>query len=974
MKQTFEILSLALINLLLISCSNCKVYYVKPTILSRHDCPGKPCHTLNEYIKRQGGFNSKNEKQVRVIMVFLKGHHHINVTTENYNFGSPVNSRRLYIKGSGDPKDVVLDGLETTIIASTISMRNITAIKTRLYASIIDFKAVMNITTLWCNFIESIMIMTNVNLNIKNSNFLNSTKTTVSLYSSTVTLVGNVRFVRNRGYLGGALMLVGTTMKLANGSKVYFRENHATETGGAIHVVYPATIIETHRYQSSCFYQLLDYYSNHSTYSLQFINNTAKKGDDHIFGASLKSYCLASSVCTCLHSYTSLDRYIWLDPGYESSFSAVSADATRVCICGNTSKPQCDELVVNIEAYPGGPLTIPAVLVGGDHGTTVGTIYTSFMVTESAVLGSINQQHQLITMTSECSLLNYTVFSNQSSEIMFLAAVESLYSNLDYYYDYNQTAEDAYTEEYGDEFIRTRLRNTPVFINVTLLPCPLGFILLGDPPGCDCHPVLTTKGVDCTLNHLNGYHQWNSTSIWIQATTSMHEEVSLCNHCPFDYCKPSEKRIDLKDNPNGQCALHRGGILCGRCIENYSLAIGSSHCIHCPNSSNVALLIFFAAAGVLLVLFIAALNLTVTQGMINSLVFYANIIWAYQNILFPSGFNTGLIAHKTFIAWLNLDLGIETCFISGMNAYLKIWLQFIFPFYIAGLFFVGLRYSSKLSKLFGSRSVPTLATLLYLSCSKLLRTIIACIQLAVYYTYSDSGKDSTNIVWAIDGNLSYGHYPHIFLLLAAIVCLLFLWVPYTLLLFSMQWLRRVDHHGPLKFIAKYKPVYDAYFAPLNDKHQYWFGVLLLVQGVLLLVSSFTSYTVPNVNLMLLLAISISLLCYMNTQRTYRRKSVSLLESSFFVNFIVLTVGTLYFKDKKKKRMVLLSVSVTIAFVEFCGIVMWNLISPKIIKIFRKGKASDPLELDNVPIIQQHSEDEEEQYIEYRDPILDQSQQ
>jgi hypothetical protein len=65
---------------------------------------------------------------------------------------------------------------------------------------------------------------------------------------------------------------------------------------------------------------------------------------------------------------------------------------------------------------------------------------------------------------------------------------------------------------------------------------------------------------------------------------------------------------------------------------------------------------------VLLILIIAALNLTVTQGMINSLVFYANVIWVYQDILFPIGFDKALIIHKTFIAWLNLDFGIETCF------------------------------------------------------------------------------------------------------------------------------------------------------------------------------------------------------------------------------------------------------------------------------------------------------------------------
>ena len=33
----------------------------------------------------------------------------------------------------------------------------------------------------------------------------------------------------------------------------------------------------------------------------------------------------------------------------------------------------------------------------------------------------------------------------------------------------------------------------------------------------------------------------------------------------------------------------------------------------------------------------------------------------------------------------HLDLGIETCFYDGMDAYVKTWLQFVFPIYIWGV-------------------------------------------------------------------------------------------------------------------------------------------------------------------------------------------------------------------------------------------------------------------------------------------------
>ena len=89
------------------------------------------------------------------------------------------------------------------------------------------------------------------------------------------------------------------------------------------------------------------------------------------------------------------------------------------------------------------------------------------------------------------------------------------------------------------------------------------------------------------------------------------------NLCPLNYCKSGYKAVKIGDDPSKQCASNRTGILCGTCKVNFSLAIGSSRCIECSNSHNMALLLAFAAAGVCLVLSILALNLTVTQHIIG---------------------------------------------------------------------------------------------------------------------------------------------------------------------------------------------------------------------------------------------------------------------------------------------------------------------------------------------------------------------
>jgi hypothetical protein len=895
---------LLMVNILALSCvygDNNAVYYIRPvpSFPQNVDCPsGYQCDSLNSY----GTDDLELHENNTVTMILFEGYH----TTDSnvYNIGCPVNPYTLHIIGNGsDTVSVIVRNIETAITVKNMILESFMGSKIYLYIdeSVVNSQTT-NITISNCIFIESTMILTNVHLTIEDSNFTDSISTAIMLFSSTLTIMGHVRFYNNRGYQGGALMLVGAVMNIARETKVIFQGNYAENTGGAIFVVHPQMMINAHNYVSSCFYQLLSNYDFNDNNSVQFINNSAAKGGDHIYGASLKSSCVCAfihfsiieneitySITQTIRSSVAFQRFFLFYPEFDSSLSAVSADATRACICDADGKPQCNEVMINLQVYPGEQFSLHIVVVGGDSGTTTGNAYASFLYQNSTSV--FDQQHQVITQNSECSVLNFSVYSNDSDDILFLTTQETL--NLiksagHYYIEYMVCME--LKKEYGNVINCNMDDSTPLFVNIDYLPCPPGFILLGDPPGCQCHPVLTANSINCKLNHLNGYHKWNSTSIWIQASDD--EELLFSTRCPFSYCKPNGKHINLS-NPDSQCALHRAGILCSGCKPDYSLAIGSSHCIHCPNNNNLALLIFFAAAGVLLVIVVAVLNLTVSQGVINGLIFYANLIWAYQNILLPSDFGRELIVHKTFIAWLNLDFGIETCFFRGMNAYSKAWLQFMFPIYTAGLFFLGIRYSSKLSTLFESRSISTLATLLFLSYSKLLRAIIACLQLVTYYTYNDSNVDgSINIVWAIDGNYSYGRHPHIFLLLVAIACFVLLWIPYTLLLFSMQWLRSVDHLGPLKFIGRYKPLYDAYFAPLRDKHHYWFGLLLLSQGLLLLVSSLTLYTLPEISVLLLLAISIFLLCYVNSVRPYKKMSVALLESSFMINFIVLAVGYL----------------------------------------------------------------------------------
>ena len=172
---------------------------------------------------------------------------------------------------------------------------------------------------------------------------------------------------------------------------------------------------------------------------------------------------------------------------------------------------------------------------------------------------------------------------------------------------------------------------------------------------------------------------------------------------------------------------------------------------------------------------------------------------------------------RIFLAWLNLDFGIESCFVQGLNAFWSSWLQFVFPLYIwsiAVVIILMCRHSTRflVIELF-------LCWLFLMSYLKLLRTVV---DICSYTTLTVYPSESKIVIWYLDGNLLYGRNPHIFLLLVAIAILILVYMPYTVVMFFIQWLRRFSHLRVLKWIPKFNPVFDAHLAPLKDKYHYWF--------------------------------------------------------------------------------------------------------------------------------------------------------
>ena len=330
-------------------------------------------------------------------------------------------------------------------------------------------------------------------------------------------------------------------------------------------------------------------------------------------------------------------------------------------------------------------------------------------------------------------------------------------------------------------------------------------------------------------------------------------------------------------------------------------------------------------------------------------------------MFFPPG-DTNILT--VFIAWLNLDLGIETCFADGLNGYWKTWLQFVFPVYIwiiTAIIIVASHYSSIAAKIFGTNSVPVLATLFLLSYAKLLRTIITVLT----FTFLDYPDGSRQAVWSYDANVPYFSPLHTILFLVAVGFLSFLLLPYTGILLFKQYLQKHTKYTLLRWIVKMKPFFDAYFGPFKDKHWYWVGILLLIRVVVLLI--FAIVQDPNISLIAVnIVAALILLSRTATGDVYKKRYLSIWENFFFINLIILSLITSYIRASVGNQAALVYTAVGITFVQFIAIVFYHILMKRELRhVMRRWYVK--LRSNRTPDRRRHIDNQQQQAVAARQP-------
>ena len=700
-------------------------------------------------------------------------------------------------------------------------------------------------------------------------------------------------FMNNTAVRGGAMHLDHQSSIFINPPAcMHFKNNTATEYGGAMYVIdiagtntCPPLLDLPSR--NECFVHVIGKeLSQIGRINLTFQGNTARKSGSILYGGMLnKCNCSHSGNCT-QHLFNNSNK----DEATAHEIAAISSDPV-LCFCTGGGSRKCKE-EEHINAFPGQKVNVSVIAVD-QTGTPILTAIHADLISDekhnSRVCEAFLQEREGL-----CTNRSYTITSpNTTSKLLLYPTTVS-----------------------GNP--------TPAVLHITFQSCPVGFEQSNFTNKCICDRRLQMFTNTCNIDSQT-FLRTSEMSFWVNASYDNDTFEGYVTHpqCPLNYCTKERKQINL-NNPDEHCISNRSGLLCGSCKEGFSLILGSSQCKKCSNNY-LALLIPFALAGVALVVLLFMLNLTVTQGTLHGLIFYANIVAANYHIFFPPNSNLAL---RIFMAWLNLDLGIETCFYNGMDAYSKQWLQFVFPLYIWGI--VGFllyisRQSQRMTRLLGTNPVAVLDTLFLLSYTKVLRTVITSLSLTtLHYPNHDS------VVWLYDPSIStLKLIPFIFI---ALVFLIFLLLPYTMLLLVGQWLWTErdccwlscwNKHPRLEL--RLKIILDPYHASYKSECRYWTGLFLLFRCILFLVSAFNiSGDKNSANLLAILTVVIvSFVVFGLAGRVYKSWCLNALELSFLLNLSIFTSATYHVSLAKGDQAVIAYISVGIAFLTFVGIVTYH---------------------------------------------------
>ena len=772
-----------------------------------------------------------------------------------------------------------------------------------------------------------------VDVTMTNCRIVGSNTTAISLRNTYLNLLGDIQLENNTARVGGALKICEASLVFVhNGTHISFHNNTA-QKGGAIYVQQSCT--DT---WPLCFIQVaiskdIPVVEFVKLMQIEFINNYATIAGDAVYGGDLD---ICSTIVPYYMNNTRQSNNYWYSKAIflhglfklhqQNGPSWISSNPRGVCFCNESHMHDFTSSTCSntryIKRYPGETFTVSVIPVGQMNGTTIGITEASLDEDSENHYLNVSNLYSQQQSHAKCTHLAITLNSNRDSARINFKPV---------------------TPE-----VATKYRIETVNLIVQLLRCPLGFQLSTvSPYKCICNPLLSKHSrymydshIVCDINSQT--ISFKQKELWFGCLDDKQQNLSsTCNslvvtalNCDF-YCRKAESasnttvKIAVADI-DSQCLPGHTGIMCGACMPEYSRILGGTiECRKNCTNRNLPLILFsFIASGFVVIIIITTLNLTITEGTLNGLLVYTNIIQTYF-VEDLSGF--GKICW-VFISWINLTLGIKICFYKGMDAYQRIWIIFAQVSYYLTIFIMIIYLSRRFTlftRLFGRNIIKVLATLVFLLYSNLLFVTLNTFRYANISIATPNGTHYTKLAWNFDGNVPYFGFKHAMLFITALIYTIAMLI-FVFSLLLIQCLQKQTHLWCLRWVDRLRPFYEACNGPCHDNYRFWPGFLLFMRSGLYVVNSLIpSYVDAMLRIKMLITTAVfviimSLSCIF-PKGVYKGWPLNVLEFSFYLNLCI-TSAILGLSYDRHLNTSAVYTSVSISALTFLGILIYHLYS------------------------------------------------
>ena len=893
-------------------------------ILNSHECNytalvienSEFCHHNESQSKDNTQKIDAGERGLLYIGVFSPPQNvNINFTLKQVHFTQNVvkgANNLIYINQYKHPNDYLYRVLNVTLEGITVQDSKITPYLGSGITGLFTFQDIKNISLIGS---DSYPV-----------NFSHNFGSCIMLYNSNIYLKGKIVFSHNAAHRGAALALFQQSLiYVADTLNATFIANEVQFKGGAIYAY--AYGINVYK---KCTFQVSYQKAELEAVKMRFINNTAVQSGNAIYSTNIYQCFIYNSIGNNSLNEKIYEKLFVFQNHPQIRVNNISTIPTSLHVCDNyMSIPQ--------DIYPGQTmlLSVGSKDTTGQASHTAVTVILAYYSRTNSKYSSMNyniklsDKEQVITETSNCTNFSVTFVS---------------------------TNEQGHSGNEGDGypillFVSINdLCTTKYKLNHTKFRrCPLGFALNNGI--CTCSRAIqhysssNNVQMTCSINTttISRTIQW-AGNITVESqgakNTTFGISKNFLNYNLFIinikesvfYMNTSGVYIASMDGKYARpvCYHTRSGPLCGGCKKEHgksmSVMFGSMKCGTC-SSLWLWTIPLYAIAGLMLVVVLFKLRLTLTNGTLNAVIFYAHaanigILQWFHYITDEKVVRPFASILKVFLSMLNLNLGFPLCFFHEMDELWKAGLSLLFPMYLLMIILAIAcvsHFSVRLSNDISQSSIQVFVTIVHLSFVKLLSALNDVFAYTIVYT--DIETMPPLLLWLHDGNIIYGKKRHLILMIATSVTVAIFILPYFFILIGGRYVLRY------RYFNKYlRPFHEAIHAPYKDNKYYWFTVRLL-----LIIYMYLCYIVYfGTDIYAAYALVLPVLIIFTTLNAYTRpfKSKLINYMDLFVNMNLCTVlATTWYTAAfdYKVTSIIIGSSAGAIFVMFVGIITGHIL-------------------------------------------------